>query len=107
MPVRCLETRRRADGLRYRRYIDENVTFWTVEMPVPVFNGAVRRDMVADRLASFNKGHASRVRKQKVLKLSEAGDKVTVIADLTGIGERGAANIICRAKKVKANHDQE
>jgi hypothetical protein len=99
MTVRCLETRRRADGLRYRRYVEDGVTFWTVEMPVPVFNGVVRRDKVADKLASFNRGHAQRLRKQKVLDLNAAGEKATVIAEITGIGDRGVYNIVRRAAK--------
>ena len=55
--MKCLETRRRADGLRWRRYRDDDGgDTWTVEVPAPVWRGINQKGRGADRTAQWQRG---------------------------------------------------
>lgn len=87
--ARCLETRLRADGLRYRRYRDAlGLTQWTVEVPLEVWSSINRQGRARNRLEE----HARRVerdgKRAAGLCLLQEGWKALAVAAELGVGVR-------------------
>lgn len=87
--MKCLETRRRPDGLKVRRYrTDEGVTFRTIEIPIEVFRGLVPRDRLATRLAGRMAEIARQTKKQRAVTMIRDGVKPVAIANDLGVTVR-------------------
>lgn len=87
--MKCLETRRRADGLRWRRYRDDNgVILHTVEVPDTVWRAINRVGRASDRLAQWRRVVDRKVKRAEVLRLAAAGWKPVAIESHTGVPVR-------------------
>lgn len=86
--IRVRETRTREDGLRYRRYDDGGVTFWTVELPLPVFTSAIRKDRLEKRFRSWLKNHQRKKVKAEAERRLRTGEKPLAIAHDLGLDSR-------------------
>jgi len=87
--VKCLETRRRPDGLKVRRYrTDKGVTVRTIELPMEVFRALVPPDKLAARLASRMNEVARQTKRQRALAMLKAGVKPTAIANDLGLTDK-------------------
>lgn len=65
--MKCLETRRTADGFKRRRYEDNGVRFTTIEVPVTVWNAINKQGRAKDRAAQSARALARSVLRYKVL----------------------------------------
>lgn len=87
--MKCLETRRRPDGLKVRRYrTDDGVTVRTIEIPIEVFRGLVPRDRLAARLAGRMAEVERQTKKQRALTMLRDGVKPVAIANDLGVTEK-------------------
>jgi hypothetical protein len=83
--MKCLETRRRADGLRWRKYRDADGVFvWTVEVPAEVWQSHVPPGQITpgQRNAIYAK------KRVEVLRLVAEGWKPLAIESETGVPVR-------------------
>lgn len=86
--LKCLETRRRPDGLRRRRYESGGVKLATVEIPVQVFRALVHPTKLTDRLASWQREHDRKARKAAAMQMLRGGDKAVAVAHFLNISVR-------------------
>jgi DNA-binding NarL/FixJ family response regulator len=87
--MKCLETRRRPDGLKVRRYrTDEGVTVRTIEIPIEVFRSIMNPDRLAARLTGRMAELARQTKKQRALAMLAAGVKPVAIANDLGVTEK-------------------
>lgn len=80
MRPRVLETRRSGWRVRRRYRTAQGATFWTVEVPEPVFLGALRRDALARREASFARALATQETRAQAEALLRQGWKPIAVA---------------------------
>lgn len=86
--MKCLETWTK-DGVRHRRYrASDGHTFWTVEIPRVVFNGAMNMKSFDKRMASWNRAEQSRAKVATAEKRIAEGVKPLAIADELGLSTR-------------------
>lgn len=78
--MKCLETRTRADGIKSRRYeLDDGRRMTTFELPASVIK-AIGVKKVQELMQTWQRGEASRARRQKIMEMLEQGIKPTAIA---------------------------
>ena len=84
--MKCLETRRRPDGLKVRRYrTDEGVTVRTIEMPIEVFRAVIRMDRFDARVAAHKRAIETKTKRQRALEMLRAGVKPVAVANDLGL----------------------
>jgi hypothetical protein len=85
--MKCLETRRRADGLRWRRYRDDDdgSIVHTVEVPAPVWRAINSVGRGANRLAQWQRGTDRKAKRAEVLRLAAAGWRLIAVESQTGV----------------------
>lgn len=71
--MKCLETRRTADGFKRRRYEDNGVRFTTIEVPVTVWNAINKQGRAKDRAAQAGRALARTQLRARVLGYRDAG----------------------------------
>ena len=87
--MKCLETRRRADGLRWRKYrTDDGALVTTVEVPAPVWRAVNSVGRGADRAAAWQRGMDRLKKRVEVLRLVAEGWKPLAIESETGVPAR-------------------
>lgn len=98
--LKCLETRRRPDGLRRRRYKTEGVTVATVEVPVTVLR-KLGPTYLAAAIAAWQRGHDRRVKKAKAIAMLQAGEKQAVVEHELGYTESAVYKIAAKLRREK------
>ncbi len=87
--MKCLETRRRPDGLKVRRYrTDEGVTVRTIELPMEVFRSIVRSEKLEARVAAHKRAIETKTKRERALTMLRAGVKPVAIANDLGLTDR-------------------
>lgn len=87
--MKCLETRRRPDGLKVRRYrTDEGVTVRTIELPIEVFRTLVPASKLQVRLTQRMAELSRQTKKQRALTMIRSGVKPVAIANDLGLTVR-------------------
>jgi DNA-binding CsgD family transcriptional regulator len=87
--MKCLETRRRPDGLKVRRYrTDEGVTVRTIEIPIEVFRAVIRADRFDARVAAHKRAIETKTKRERALAMLAAGVKPVAIANDLGVTEK-------------------
>ena len=86
--LKCLETRRRPDGLRRRRYESGGVTLATIEVPVQVFRALAPTTKLIERLASWQREHDRKTRKAVAMQMLRDGDKAIAVAHFLNLSVR-------------------
>lgn len=87
--MKCLETRRRPDGLKVRRYrTDEGVTVRTIELPMEVFRSIVRSGKLDARVAAHKRAIETKTKRERALTMLRAGVKPVAIANDLGLTDR-------------------
>ena len=87
--MKCLETRRRPDGLKVRRYrTDEGVTVRTIEIPVEVLRAVIRADRFDARVAAHKRAIETKTKRERALTMLRAGVKPVAIANDLGLTDR-------------------
>ena len=87
--MKCLETRRRADGLRWRKYRTvDGVIVTTVEVPAPVWRALNHAGGGNNRMAAWQRGMDRLKKRVEVLRLAAEGWKPLAIESETGVPAR-------------------
>lgn len=91
--MKCLETRTRADGIRSRRYeLDDGRRMTTFELPASVIK-AIGVKRVQELMQTWQRGEATRARRQKIVEMLEQGIKPTAIAHELGCTDQRVRQI--------------
>jgi hypothetical protein len=86
--MKCLETRRRKDGMKWRRYrTEDGRTITTVELPTAVLS-VVSRKQIAAQIEAWKRGETQRIRIARMRALIAQGVKPTAIAHELGVTEQ-------------------
>lgn len=86
--MKCLETRRRKDGTKQRRYrTDDGRTIITIELPRAVLSRFSSKT-VAEQMAAWQRGEAQRIRVRRMRQLIAQGVKPAAIAHELGVTEQ-------------------
>lgn len=83
--MKCLETRRTADGFKRRRYEDAGVRFTTIEVPVTVWNAINRQGRAKDRAAQHERALARTQLRLRVLAYRDGGASPAKVAYVVGV----------------------
>lgn len=86
--MKCLETRRTADGFKRRRYEDNGVRFTTIEVPITVWNEINKQGRAKDRAAQHERAHGCAMVKHQVHIYRDFGDSPATASEIYGVPMR-------------------